>query len=91
MDQPKATFLFDLDGTLVDSAYQHILAWHEALEHEGTSLSIWRIHRRIGMSRGLFTNMVLRETGMALDPARIEPAPIACTMTPRICCCTLMT
>jgi HAD superfamily hydrolase (TIGR01549 family) len=65
-------FLFDLDGTLVDSVYQHVLAWHEALEQEGIELSIWRIHRKIGMSGGLFTNMLLRETGLALEPARID-------------------
>jgi HAD superfamily hydrolase (TIGR01509 family) len=68
----QAAFLFDLDGTLVDSVYQHVLAWHEALEREGISLSIWRVHRRIGMSGGLLINMLLRETGIALDPARIE-------------------
>jgi phosphoglycolate phosphatase-like HAD superfamily hydrolase len=73
MDQPsKASFLFDLDGTLVDSVYQHVLSWHEALQQEGIRLSVWRIHRRIGMSGGLFTHMLLRETGMALDPDRIE-------------------
>jgi phosphoglycolate phosphatase-like HAD superfamily hydrolase len=65
-------FLFDLDGTLVDSVYQHVLAWHEALEQEGIELSVWRIHRKIGMSGGLFTNILLRETGLALDVARIE-------------------
>jgi HAD superfamily hydrolase (TIGR01509 family) len=56
-------FLFDLDGTLVDSVYQHVLAWREALERAGISLSVWRIHRRIGMSGGLFVNALLRETG----------------------------
>jgi len=65
-------FLFDLDGTLVDSVYQHVLAWHEALEAEGITLSVWRIHRKIGMSGGLFTNMLLRETGVEFDSARIE-------------------
>ena len=55
-------FLFDLDGTLVDSVYQHVLAWKEALDAEGIDLSVWRIHRRIGMSGGLFTNQLLRET-----------------------------
>ena len=65
-------FLFDLDGTLVDSVYQHVLAWQEALQQEGIDLSVWRIHRKIGMSGGLFTNMLLRETGLAIDPARIE-------------------
>jgi beta-phosphoglucomutase-like phosphatase (HAD superfamily) len=43
-------FLFDLDGTLMDSVYQHVLAWREALEIAGIELSVWRIHRRIGMS-----------------------------------------
>jgi HAD superfamily hydrolase (TIGR01509 family) len=56
-------FLFDLDGTLVDSVYQHVLAWREALEEAGIELSVWRIHRRIGMSGGLFVNALVRETG----------------------------
>jgi HAD superfamily hydrolase (TIGR01549 family) len=72
MQQPQASFLFDLDGTLVDSVYQHVLAWHEALDAEGIKLSIWRIHRKIGMSGGLLTNMLLRETGLEIDSDRIE-------------------
>jgi len=68
----QTSFLFDLDGTLVDSVYQHVLAWHEALQAEGIELSIWRIHRKIGMSGGLFTNMLLRETGLSIEPERIE-------------------
>jgi HAD superfamily hydrolase (TIGR01509 family) len=62
--------LFDLDGTLLDSVYQHVLAWHEALQEEGIELSVWRIHRRVGMSGGLFAKALLRETGAELDPAR---------------------
>jgi HAD superfamily hydrolase (TIGR01549 family) len=69
---PKPAFLFDLDGTLVDSVYQHVLAWREALEAEGIDISVWRIHRKIGMSGGLFTNMLLRETGFHIDPERID-------------------
>jgi HAD superfamily hydrolase (TIGR01549 family) len=69
---PRTAFLFDLDGTLVDSVYQHVLAWREALETEGIQLSVWRIHRRIGMSGGLLTNMLLRETGMRLEPGQRE-------------------
>jgi len=68
----EPAFLFDLDGTLVDSVYQHVLSWHEALEQEGIELSVWRIHRKIGMSGGLFTNILLRETGLSLDAARID-------------------
>lgn len=59
-------FLFDLDGTLVDSVYQHVLAWREALERAGMELAVWRIHRRIGMSGGLLVNALLRETGKAI-------------------------
>jgi HAD superfamily hydrolase (TIGR01509 family) len=68
----QTAFLFDLDGTLVDSVYQHVLAWHEALETEGVELSVWRIHRKIGMSGGLLTNMLLRETGTHWSAERIE-------------------
>lgn len=60
-------FLFDLDGTLVDSVYQHVLAWREALEQAGLPLAVWRIHRRIGMSGGLFVNALARETGRTLS------------------------
>ena len=62
MDRRQA-FVFDLDGTLVDSVYQHVLAWREALEQAGIELSVWRIHRKVGMSGGLFANALLRETG----------------------------
>jgi HAD superfamily hydrolase (TIGR01509 family) len=68
----QSAFLFDLDGTLIDSVYQHVLAWHEALLNERIELSVWRIHRKIGMSGGLFANMLLRETGLEIAPERIE-------------------
>jgi phosphoglycolate phosphatase-like HAD superfamily hydrolase len=69
----QIAFLFDLDGTIVDSVYQHVLAWREALETEGIELAVWRIHRKIGMSGGLFTNMLLREkTERRIDAACIE-------------------
>jgi HAD superfamily hydrolase (TIGR01549 family) len=64
--------LFDLDGTLVDSVYQHVLAWHEVLGEAGMELSVWRIHRRIGMSGGLFVNALLRETGKQLTAAETK-------------------
>src|SRR5262245_18801435 len=61
--RPGPAFLFDLDGTLVDSVYQHVLAWRAALEAVGIELAVWRIHRRVGMSGGLMANAILRETG----------------------------
>jgi HAD superfamily hydrolase (TIGR01509 family) len=67
-------FLFDLDGTLVDSVYQHVLAWREALERAGIELAVWRIHRRIGMSGGLFVNALLREMGQAVPREQAERA-----------------
>ena len=69
---PAPAFLFDLDGTLVDSVYQHVLAWREALERAGISLSVWRIHRRIGMSGGLLINALLRETGQPVTREQTE-------------------
>lgn len=61
-------FLFDLDGTLVDSVYQHVLAWRDALERAGMPLAVWRLHRQIGMSGGLFVNALAREIGRELSP-----------------------
>ena len=65
-------FLFDLDGTLVDSVYNHVRAWHLALREEGIELSVWRIHRKIGMSGGLFTHQLLRELGRPIEDATIK-------------------
>jgi HAD superfamily hydrolase (TIGR01509 family) len=67
-----SAFLFDLDGTLVDSVYQHVLAWHDALRSENIELSVWRIHRKIGMSGGLFANQLLRELGHDVGPEVAE-------------------
>jgi HAD superfamily hydrolase (TIGR01509 family) len=71
-ERREQAFLFDLDGTLVDSVYQHVLAWRDALEASGIQLSVWRIHRRIGMSGGLFLNALLRETGFNLSPEEVS-------------------
>ncbi len=68
----RPAFLFDLDGTLVDSVYQHVIAWREALEGVGIELSVWRIHRRIGMSGGLFVHALLREIGHEVTPEVAE-------------------
>jgi HAD superfamily hydrolase (TIGR01549 family) len=72
IDPPVPSFLFDLDGTLIDSVYQHVIAWRTALTRIGIDLSVWRIHRRIGMSGGLFVSALLRETGVSLSREDIE-------------------
>jgi beta-phosphoglucomutase-like phosphatase (HAD superfamily) len=75
--QPKAglAFLFDLDGTLLDSVYQHVLAWQEAQEETAVSLSVRRVHRRVDMNGGLFVSTLPRETGRRVtveDAARLQ-------------------
>ena len=66
----QTAFLFDLDGTLIDSVYDHVLAWHDALQEEGIDVSVWRIHRKIGMSGSLFARALARELGHDIDEAQ---------------------
>jgi HAD superfamily hydrolase (TIGR01509 family) len=70
----RTGMLFDLDGTLIDSVYQHVLAWRDALEAQGFDIPVWSIHRKMGMSGGLFARALLREVG----------APIAAEVIGRI-------
>jgi HAD superfamily hydrolase (TIGR01509 family) len=72
LESPTPAFLFDLDGTLIDSVYQHVIAWRAALAGIGIDLSVWRIHRRIGMSGGMMVSALLRETGRTLTAKEIE-------------------
>jgi HAD superfamily hydrolase (TIGR01549 family) len=64
--------IFDLDGTLVDTVYVHVFAWQRALEEAGSPIEGWKIHRRIGMSGGLFTRAVAREVGRPLSSEEAE-------------------
>jgi HAD superfamily hydrolase (TIGR01509 family) len=64
--------IFDLDGTLVDTVYPHVFAWQRALEEGGMPIEGWKIHRRIGMSGGLFTRAVAREVGRPLTSEEAE-------------------
>lgn len=63
--------IFDLDGTLVDTVYAHVFAWQIAFGEAGLGLDGWRIHRRIGMSGGLFTRAAGRELGRELTADEI--------------------
>jgi len=64
--------IFDLDGTLVDTVYAHVFAWQQALTEAGMVIEGWRIHRRVGMSGGLFTRAVGRELGRDLSVSEAE-------------------
>lgn len=64
--------IFDLDGTLVDTVYAHVFSWQKALQESGMAVDGWRIHRKIGMSGGLFTRAVGREIGHELSDREAE-------------------
>ena len=69
--------IFDLDGTLIDTVYAHVVAWYRALSEAGLPVEGWRIHRKIGMSGGLLANAMLRETGRPVsdeDAVRLRRA-----------------
>jgi HAD superfamily hydrolase (TIGR01509 family) len=74
----ESAFLFDLDGTLIDSVYQHVIAWREALQEVDLSIAVWKIHRRVGMSGGLFVTALRRELlelGEQLDEETVARLP----------------
>ena len=64
--------IFDLDGTLVDTVYAHVIAWQRAFEEASLPIDGWQIHRRIGMSGGLFARAAGREVGRPLEPDEVE-------------------
>ena len=64
--------IFDLDGTLVDSTYQHAIAWQAAFRSIKWSVPAWEIHRLIGMNGTLLSRTVARARGETLSASRIE-------------------
>ena len=64
--------IFDLDGTLVDTVYAHVFAWQRAFAEVGLPIDGWRIHRRVGMSGGLFARAAAREVGRPLSDDEAE-------------------
>ena len=55
------TAIFDIDGTLVDTNYQHALAWYRAFRHNGVVMPIWQIHRAIGIGSDRVVEMLAGE------------------------------
>jgi HAD superfamily hydrolase (TIGR01509 family) len=95
LDEPASAewpaLLFDLDGTLIDSNYQHVAAWAEALRSAQVEIPLWKIHRRIGMSGKSFLKELLRElpkrkTNPDLDDLEKKHDSIFRRSIPRLCC-----
>jgi HAD superfamily hydrolase (TIGR01549 family) len=72
LERPRRALIFDLDGTLVDTVYAHVFAWQRAFAEIGLPIDGWRIHRRIGMSGGLFARAAAREIGRPLSEEEVE-------------------
>src|SRR2546426_11460554 len=72
VERPMQALIFDLDGTLVDTVYPHVVAWQQALEEAGMTIDGWRLHRRTRMSGGLLTRAGSREVGRPVPPAEGE-------------------
>jgi HAD superfamily hydrolase (TIGR01509 family) len=53
--------LFDLDGTLVDSVYQHVRIWHDVLSEHGWHVPHWKVHRGIGLTSDRLLSWLLGE------------------------------
>jgi HAD superfamily hydrolase (TIGR01509 family) len=70
--RPQRALIFDLDGTLVDTVYAHVFAWQRAFDEVGLPIDGWRIHRRVGMSGGLFARAAAREIGRPLSDQETE-------------------
>src|SRR5262245_26395712 len=64
--------LFDLDGTLVDSVYGHVLAWQRALCEQGMDVDGYRLHRHVGSSGKLIVRFAQREIGRRLSAEQAE-------------------
>lgn len=72
VSRPMKAFIFDLDGTLIDSVYTHTLAWQQALSEHGIACPAWGIHRRIGMSGELLVKAIAAELHLRVTEAQIK-------------------
>jgi HAD superfamily hydrolase (TIGR01509 family) len=66
------TVVLDIDGTLVDTNYQHAIAWHRALRDHGYAVQLWEIHRHIGMGGDQLVAALIGEEGECADGEAIR-------------------
>jgi HAD superfamily hydrolase (TIGR01549 family) len=70
--EEPTTVVLDVDGTLVDTNYQHAIAWHRALRDLGYAVQLWQIHRHIGMGGDQIVTALLDEEAERRDGDRIR-------------------
>ena len=68
------TVIFDVDGTLVDTNYQHAISWHRAFYRHGYAVQLWQIHRHIGMGGDQLVAALIGEAGEKADGEAIRDA-----------------
>jgi HAD superfamily hydrolase (TIGR01549 family) len=61
------TVVLDIDGTLVDTNYQHAIAWHRALRDHDYAVQVWKIHRHIGMGGDQIVPALIGDQGEEAD------------------------
>ncbi len=71
---PPLTVVLDVDGTLVDTNYQHAIAWHRAFRAHGHVVQVWKIHRHIGMGGDQLVEALIGEQGEKDDGDPIREA-----------------
>jgi HAD superfamily hydrolase (TIGR01549 family) len=71
---PPITVVMDIDGTLVDTNYQHAIAWHRALRSHGYTVQVWEIHRHIGMGGDQIVAALIGDEGERDDGDAIREA-----------------
>ncbi len=71
---PPITIVLDVDGTLVDTNYQHAIAWHRALRDRDYVVQVWEIHRHIGMGGDQLVAALIGEEGEKADGEAIREA-----------------
>src|ERR1700760_2171847 len=68
------TIVLDVDGTLLDTNYQHAIAWHRAFREHGYQVAIWEIHRHIGMGGDQLIGSLLGEKAEDADGEKLRDA-----------------
>jgi HAD superfamily hydrolase (TIGR01509 family) len=73
-DEKPTTVVLDIDGTLVDTNYQHAIAWHRAFCSRGYVVQLWEIHRHIGMGGDQLVAALIGEDGEGADGDALRAA-----------------